>query len=182
MLVNSQAGHLLVGETKTWFPGILGGVTVEEYGIWPWKRWLNPFLFWMQLPFWWIMDRVYWVIGTLWTWTFNKIYSLIEAWVNAPLLIKFIYLVNWAWMSVLLITFLILGLEAVFMLAALYDMKLEEYVTDFFSYYWPIFLEELWSFLVVLWKIWIWFKNMGVLGVIGKPKEELIKFWRFHKR
>lgn len=116
------------------------------------------------------MDRVYFVVRTLWNWAFNKLYSMIEAWVNAPLLLKFIYMVNLAWITVLLLTFLILGLEAAFMLSALYDMTLEEYVTDFFGYYWPIFLEELWIFLELLWKIWIWYKNMGIIGVIGEPE------------
>ena len=171
MLVNSGE-HLMVAEKITYFEFIFGGISVEEYGIWPWKRWLNPFLFWVQLPFWWVMDRVYALIRYLWNWTFNKIYSMIEAWVNAPLLIKFIYLVNWSWMTILLLTFMILGLEAVFMLSAVYDMTLEEYVTDFFTYYWPIFLEELWTFLVLFWKIWIWYKNLGIIGVIGEESEE----------
>ena len=85
-------------------------------------------------------------------------------------------------MTVLLLTFMILGLEALFSLSVLYDMTLEEYVTDFFAYYWPLFLAEVWEFLELFWKAWVWYKNMGVTGVIGKEKEELIKFWEFHKR
>ena len=84
---------------------------------------------------WWILDRVYFVNRTIFTWAYNKIYSWIEDWVNANLFIKFIYIVNWSWMTVLVLTFLILWLEAAFMLSALYDMRFEEYVTDLFSYY-----------------------------------------------
>ena len=182
MLENSELTHLIVGEKIIYFEFVFGGISVEEYGLFPWKRWLNPFTFWFQLPLWWVLDRVYFVIRTIWNWTFTKVYSLISAWVNAPLLIKFIYLVNWSWMTVLLLTFMILGLEALFSLSVLYDMTLEEYVTDFFAYYWPLFLAEVWEFLELFWKAWVWYKNMGVTGVIGKEKEELIKFWEFHKR
>ena len=49
------------------------------------------------------------------------LYSLVEHWVSAPLLLKFIYMVNLSWIAVLLIALLILGLEATFMLSAVYD-------------------------------------------------------------
>ena len=94
---------------------------MEEYGPWPWKRWLNPFLIWIELPIWWIEDRVYWVTRYLWNWAYSMLYSLVEHWVSAPLLLKFIYMVNLSWIAVMLIALLILGLEATFMLSAVYD-------------------------------------------------------------